>query len=313
MDQTLKLIGLTRRDAPPGDHGLELEAFSRIRTEVDPGPGTTRLIGLTGGPLRFLGIEVASLDNIPPGMVGWEFSDNHLGVTCDGTTEVAEVDWTWRAGLADDPRRWLGECSLTTGSESLGLPPETPLTLFAHVPFACDRDFDDDVLLSEPDPAWPDRAATIMRDLRRELSPDILTRLEHYGSTSLKDMPSKPLIDLLGEVPSFDVARRGVLSRLNSRTWEYWWYVDHMILIHRATPMGRRLCHLHLGPPGHRLWEGLVFRDYLEANPDIARQYADLKRRLAEQFGHDRERYTAEKGAFVRRVTDQALQAAKQS
>lgn len=313
MHEPLKLIGLTRRDAPPGDHSLELEAFGRIRADVDPGPGPTRLIGLAGGPLRFLGIEVDSLTSIPGGMVGWELSDGQLAVTRDVATEVTEVDWTWRAPLSDDPNRWLGECVLSGPAHALDLPGGTDLTLFAHVPFSPDRGFDDDVHLQEPDPAWPERAGRLMDDLRHALGPDVLTRLEHYGSTSIEDMPSKPLIDLLGEVPSFDVARREVLSRLNDRTWEYWWYIDHMILIKRATPMGKRVCHLHLGPPGHRLWEGLVFRNYLAANPDIARQYADLKRRLAERFAHDRERYTAEKGDFIRRITDQALQAAKPS
>jgi GrpB-like predicted nucleotidyltransferase (UPF0157 family) len=42
-----------------------------------------------------------------------------------------------------------------------------------------------------------------------------------------------------------------------------------------------------------------VFRDYLRAHPDVAAEYAALKRRLAREVGHDRVAYTDGKSGFV--------------
>ena len=61
-----------------------------------------------------------------------------------------------------------------------------------------------------------------------------------------------------------------------------------------------RTHHLHLVPLNSRLWiERLAFRDLLIANPALAKDYAELKYRLATAYRTDRERYTEEKGPFI--------------
>lgn len=44
------------------------------------------------------------------------------------------------------------------------------------------------------------------------------------------------------------------------------------------------------------------FRDYLRSHPDVAREYAELKKALVDQHGSDRERYTQAKAEFISRV-----------
>ncbi len=46
----------------------------------------------------------------------------------------------------------------------------------------------------------------------------------------------------------------------------------------------------------------LFFRDYLRQNPEVAAEYADIKKRLAYQFENERKAYTDGKAAFVQRV-----------
>jgi GrpB-like predicted nucleotidyltransferase (UPF0157 family) len=68
-----------------------------------------------------------------------------------------------------------------------------------------------------------------------------------------------------------------------------------------------RTHHLHLVPTGSpRFRAELAFRDYLRAHPDVAQDYAMLKRRLAAQFEDDREAYTEAKADFIRDVLDRA-------
>lgn len=63
---------------------------------------------------------------------------------------------------------------------------------------------------------------------------------------------------------------------------------------------GRRTHHLHLVLLGSDDWINRVrFRDILRANPFVAQRYVNLKRKLAEKIGSDREAYTHAKSKFV--------------
>jgi GrpB-like predicted nucleotidyltransferase (UPF0157 family) len=58
---------------------------------------------------------------------------------------------------------------------------------------------------------------------------------------------------------------------------------------------------MHLVPTGSaRFRYELAFRDQLRHDPNVAREYAALKRVLAERFEHDREAYTDAKAEFIR-------------
>jgi GrpB-like predicted nucleotidyltransferase (UPF0157 family) len=50
----------------------------------------------------------------------------------------------------------------------------------------------------------------------------------------------------------------------------------------------------------------MSFRDRLRADPGLAREYAALKRMLAERFPDDREKYTDAKSEFIRRHVQSA-------
>jgi len=47
----------------------------------------------------------------------------------------------------------------------------------------------------------------------------------------------------------------------------------------------------------------LAFRDHLRAHPNDAKQYLDLKLKLAKEYRSDREAYTAAKAAIVAEIT----------
>jgi GrpB-like predicted nucleotidyltransferase (UPF0157 family) len=58
------------------------------------------------------------------------------------------------------------------------------------------------------------------------------------------------------------------------------------------------------------LWDDhLLFRDYLRAHPELAREYETIKRELAVQFINDKENYTDAKGPFVRSIVRRAREA----
>lgn len=68
-----------------------------------------------------------------------------------------------------------------------------------------------------------------------------------------------------------------------------------------------RTHHLHAVVRGGSFWQRhLAFRNALRAWPDRARAYAQLKRRLAVQFGPDRDGYTTAKSDFIASVLEEA-------
>ena len=50
----------------------------------------------------------------------------------------------------------------------------------------------------------------------------------------------------------------------------------------------------------------LLFRDYIRTHQEDARLYAELKRRLAEEYGEDRQGYTEAKAPFIWEVMRRA-------
>jgi GrpB-like predicted nucleotidyltransferase (UPF0157 family) len=60
-----------------------------------------------------------------------------------------------------------------------------------------------------------------------------------------------------------------------------------------------RTHHLHLVNVREELDRHLGFRDLLRSDERLAREYAQLKRSLAERYRDDREAYTAAKAPFV--------------
>jgi GrpB-like predicted nucleotidyltransferase (UPF0157 family) len=311
--------GLSRIDTPrPGGSGSSTELctslFPRLVSEVTHVPDVSRLIGFRADlndaqALQFFGIEVDEIEAVPHGMVGWMLDDHSFEMTdADGLRETQPIEWVWR----DARDRDVGEFRSRRPAVFEGGRPRTRgnclwwMTTNAYTGRNEEDAREDAVELVAYDPSWPKEFARMSRQLK-ERFPSAISRIEHYGSTAIPGIPAKPVIDMLVETPSFEMARRELIPGFNDETWEYWWYAGHMVFIKRERLMGKRTHHLHVAPSGHRLWEGLAFRDYLIAHPETAQEYARLKIELCSRHGDDREQYTDAKSAFVKSVTAKAL------
>lgn len=298
--------------------------FGRLIKEVKNTGNLTRYVGyqsVVSGKenLHFFGIEVDGIEDIPEGMVAWDLSDNIWTVrqAKDGQDVVISqknISWRWIDKSPSGSGKCVGEFAVLSSAESITKENSEYrdfwISANAYVkPPEKDAD-NDEVHIVDYDPSWPQQFEEIAGWLRDYLGTEIALRVEHYGSTAIPNMPAKPIIDVLVEIPSFSEARQHVIPLLNSEKWEYWWYSDHMIhmiFIKREKLMGRRTHHIHMAPRGHRLWQGLTFRDYLISHDKEASRYATLKRELANSYRKDRERYTEAKTTFVNEIISKAL------
>ncbi len=157
------------------------------------------------------------------------------------------------------------------------------------------------------DPRWVASFDGLRERLAAALAPFVL-RIEHVGSTAVPGLAAKPIVDLDLVVTPRDLPV--VSQRL--ATLGYLHQGDLGIPGRQAftttttttsTPPMQPTQHLYVCAPDSReLARHLAFRDALRAQPDTARAYAELKRRLALQHAADQATYTSAKTAFVEAV-----------
>ena len=164
--------------------------------------------------------------------------------------------------------------------------------------------------IAEYDTRRPARFAPEAEQIRRLLDTPSL-EIEHHGSTAVPGLAAKPVIDMLVAVDSIGSAEQYAATLVQNgyepgdpRYRDQW--PGRIVVIRRES--GTRVCHVHLMLRRHTVWTRLIaFRDHLRTHPNVAREYADLKRSLAGTLGHDRHAYMSAKGDFIARITDIAM------
>ena len=165
------------------------------------------------------------------------------------------------------------------------------------------------IVVCDYDPAWQVLFEQESAQIRTALGAPVLA-IEHMGSTAVPGLPSKPIIDLLVGVQSFDEAKARCVGPMEELGYVY--IPDYSAwlpgeLFFRKGPPGPWTHHVHLMETCHPRWETfLVFRDYLRAHPAAARAYADIKRGLAATTRDDIKAYRNGKSSFVEEMTERA-------
>jgi GrpB-like predicted nucleotidyltransferase (UPF0157 family) len=163
-----------------------------------------------------------------------------------------------------------------------------------------------EVRISNYDSQWSYLFSCIEHELREQLGALVLA-IEHVGSTAVPGLAAKPIIDI--EVV---IASAYQFPTVKER-------LERFGYIHRG-PCGvpdREVFRCVIDLPFHHLYvsemdarplnEHLCFRNALRQNPELASEYAALKRALADQYRHDRDAYTEAKTGFIRSVIQSSL------
>ena len=167
------------------------------------------------------------------------------------------------------------------------------------------------VVIVPYDPAWPGRFEEEAKALRRALAAWLVGPVEHIGSTAIPGLAAKPVIDVMAGVETLDASRPAIaaLADLGYCYAPYRADSEHWFC---APSPALRTHHLHLIPFESREWnEAIAFRDYVRAHAEIAAEYEDLKRGLAQKYRFDHEAYTEAKGPFIARITGMASKLSK--
>lgn len=153
---------------------------------------------------------------------------------------------------------------------------------------------------------WPTMFEQEADKLHTVIGSEII-QIHHIGSTSVKGLKAKPIIDIMPVVKS--------INRIDE-------YNAAMIAIGYEPKgengiQGRRFFqkggderthHVHVYESGSfNIERHLAFRDYLRTYPAALKNYADLKEDLSKRFPYDVESYTKEKGQLVSEIERKAV------
>ena len=137
---------------------------------------------------------------------------------------------------------------------------------------------------------------------------DKIIEVHHVGSTSIKGLKAKPIIDILLVVKSLDEIEE--IERL-LKPYDYENRGAQGILdryFFAKGPEDARCCYLHIVKPNSDTYYNQVyFKKYLINHPEYLKKYCDLKEELASLYASDRPKYTKGKNDFIKNVIELAI------
>ena len=170
------------------------------------------------------------------------------------------------------------------------------------------------IILADYDPAWPAQFEEERARLQAAIG-EWAADIQHVGSTAVPGLAAKPIIDIAVHLHSlidgfkcitplvelgYDcLGEFGIPNRI------YFRKPTHTPLPgQRAGHDGTGRTHqIHMYPLNHGQYaKHVLFRDYLRAHPDAAREYEALKRELAVRHAGDIEAYANAKSDFVQSI-----------
>lgn len=152
---------------------------------------------------------------------------------------------------------------------------------------------------------WAESEIAKLSEALEKYSP-IIT---HIGSTAINGIYSKPIVDILVEVPA-DIDRDELKSIMDSAGYICMAETPTRISFNKGyTPRGyaKKVFHVHVHAYGEN--SEIHFRDYLNGHPDEAREYESLKLSLLPRLRYNRDLYTEAKSDFVMKILHKALSA----
>ncbi len=165
------------------------------------------------------------------------------------------------------------------------------------------------VKIVDYDYQWP---SLYEQERRRilEVIGHIVARVEHIGSTAVPNLGAKPIIDIMVAVNHLSDADK-CIGPLKSIGYDYVPEFEESMPERRYFNKGKRPkeqhYHLHMVELAGDFWKRhILFRDHLQTHPDTAKQYYELKKRLALEYGSDREGYTEAKTYFIESIVSKA-------
>lgn len=125
--------------------------------------------------------------------------------------------------------------------------------------------------------------------------------IQHIGSTSIKNIHAKPIIDIVVGVKQLNdllpyiplLKEKNIFFRGEERT-------EQLLFVKGDFTKDTRTHHIHIAIWNSNIWNNYIaFRDYLNEFPEKAIKYDVVKMNLAQLYSNDRNTYTNKKNEII--------------
>ena len=163
------------------------------------------------------------------------------------------------------------------------------------------------VLLCDHCEEWETEANRIIALLKAILG-DFSVDIQHIGSTSIKNIKAKPIIDIAIGVKSFVGLDNYIESLLEFGVYKSLGQpFSDIVLFSKDDENGNRLSNIQVVIYGSEQWnKHILFRDYMNAHPDKAAEYDQIKITASKLFPNDVSAYSNHKSAFINNCIEEA-------
>ena len=154
---------------------------------------------------------------------------------------------------------------------------------------------------------WERSAEETIRTLKNILG-SVAVDIQHIGSTSIKTISAKPIIDIAVAVNDYEpiLRKRNVLEKADI-IFRFDERPEQLLFVMGDFENDTRSHHIHVVLYGSDEWNNYInFRDYLNTHIASAKEYEAVKLRLAGQYPDDRIAYTDGKQEVIDKLLAEA-------
>jgi GrpB-like predicted nucleotidyltransferase (UPF0157 family) len=162
------------------------------------------------------------------------------------------------------------------------------------------------IFLTEHQLCWDSWYHEELCNLQQLLPAREIVRISHIGSTAVKLIWAKPIVDILVETTP-DSDWEAVKNKLLQGGYLCMLENNRQISLNKGyteNGFAEKVYHLHLRREGDN--DELYFRDYLLDHLQAAKAYEELKLNLWKKYEHNRDAYTESKTDFIQKYTQEA-------
>lgn len=146
------------------------------------------------------------------------------------------------------------------------------------------------------------------KEILSKIFENIAIKIEHVGSTSIKGLSAKPIIDIaiaVNKLADFKQVKSYFEKEPYSIKEDS---VEDEILVRKGSSDNRtHFIHI-MELNSKRYQDTIIFRDYLRNNINTLKEYENLKKELAAKYSDNRKMYTASKNDFIQKVIEKACE-----
>ena len=161
------------------------------------------------------------------------------------------------------------------------------------------------VVVEKWNPKWKEEFEKIVESLGKEIIQNVI-KIEHVGSTSVKGMSAKPIIDLdiVIENDKFLILKKLLEDKgyvhegdLGIRDREAFSYINiNDLMTH----------HLYVCPKdSEELFKHITFRNYLRQHSELVDEYSKVKEKAAVLFPDNIDKYIEYKSGVIEKIYNQ--------